>query len=145
MTDPTPTYTQLLNRLKDILLAMRLEEMKIVDNDAMRICLISVRKDMINVPYTGIEAEIEAEAQRFMTADPEGYLPSWWTETATDDSDLPPELTHHELSLILRAWPWSMKDALGRWLGGACARAGITDRTQRHALQAELLALCGDD
>lgn len=33
------------------------------------------------------------------------------------------------------------KDALGRWLAGACTRAGITNKAQRLKLQAELLAL----
>jgi len=44
---------------------------------------------------------------------------------------------------VLGALSFEEQDALGRWLGTACNRAGITDKRARLHLQAELHALFG--
>jgi hypothetical protein len=51
--------------------------------------------------------------------------------------------TTSPLSLTLDL-PKAMQDALAIWLSQAAVRSGITDRRQRIALQAELLALMGE-
>lgn len=58
-----------------------------------------------------------------------------------DDDDLPPELDFDDLAAIARAWPWNVKDALGRFVSHAMQQAGIDDKRKRLAVQAELLRL----
>lgn len=69
------------------------------------------------------------------------YEPPDWNA----GDDLPAELDFADLAEIARAWPWSTRDALGRWLGHALRTAGIDDKRQRLALQAELADLFGED
>ena len=68
------------------------------------------------------------------------YEPPDWSA-----GDLPAELDFAALAEIARAWPWEVRDALGRWLGHACDVAGITDKRKRLALQYELCDLFGED
>lgn len=65
-------------------------------------------------------------------------------EASADDDDLPPELDYDQLAEIARAWPWNVRDALGRFVAHAMTDAGITDRRQRIAVIERLAVLCGD-
>ena len=58
--------------------------------------------------------------------------------------DTAPDMTSAQLAEIMTTWPALTRDALGLWLARACDAAGITDRRQRLALQAELSALFGE-
>lgn len=63
---------------------------------------------------------------------------------ATDDDDLPPELTEAQLAEIAQAWPWNVKDALSLFVGRAMREAGITDRLQRQHVFTRLAVLTGE-
>ena len=62
--------------------------------------------------------------------------------TATDDA-LEPELDFEQLAKIAGAWPWNVKDALGRYVATALNDAGIP-RTQRLAVIERLAVLGGE-
>lgn len=68
------------------------------------------------------------------------YEPPDWSA----DDDLPPELDFDQLAEIARAWPWNVRDALGRFVATAMTDAGITNRAQRIAVIERLAVLCGD-
>ncbi len=70
--------------------------------------------------------------------------PTYTVQPADDDDDLPPELDFDQLAEIARAWPWNVRDVLGRFVAHAMTEAGITDRRQRIAVIERLAVLCGD-
>ena len=58
--------------------------------------------------------------------------------------DAAPSLTPAQLVEVMQTWPPLTRDALAKWLARACDAAGITNRRQRLALQAELSTLFGE-
>jgi hypothetical protein len=68
---------------------------------------------------------------------------------AYDDAQPARDTAHKALDFaplteIMRTWPEPLRESMAGWLADACNRAGITNRRQRLALQAELSVLFGE-
>lgn len=62
----------------------------------------------------------------------------------TNTPTLETELDFDQLAEIARAWPWAIRDALRRYVGLAMTNAGVSDKTQRLAVQDQLAWLFGE-
>lgn len=67
-----------------------------------------------------------------------------YTVQATDDNDLPTELTEAQLAEIASAWPWNVKDALSLFVARAMTEAGITNRATRRQVLTRMAVLTGE-